>query len=270
MKAKKWLTIITFIYAVLGLLFCLISSHSNFKLGYDLSLAIFGSALLGFVMSLAEYFVERRKAMERFWRESYHVLNKFRILEPVCINEPEELLLASFAEEERNKRIDDCRRKVRKSLGLKKRHDSRKRLIAWMKENTSMTLVRSDDSNSILNKFYDDHMKTEYESFEKAIKSYVIFSDIKIYDLDEAYGNLDFLFGNRKIRQAAYDEILNKIRSIRNSVLEYASYFRSYSEGKGSFEVCVVKIIKLNRELFEFKKNETRWVYSFTCISETL
>ena len=114
--------------------------------------------------------------------------------------------------EERNKRVDDCRRKVRKSLGLKKRHDSRKRLIAWMKENTSMTLVRSDDSNSILNKLYDDHMKTEYESFEKAIKSYVIFSDIKIYDLDEAYGNLDFLFGNRKIRQAAYDEILNKIK----------------------------------------------------------
>ena len=68
MAAKKWVTIVTFvctieviIFIVIFKLYCL---ENN--IGYDIALAVFGSALLGFVMSLVEYFSERKNAMEQF------------------------------------------------------------------------------------------------------------------------------------------------------------------------------------------------------------
>ena len=68
MAAKKWVTIVTFvctieviIFIVIFKLYCL---ENNIV--YDISLAVFGSALLGFVMSLVEYFSERKNAMEQF------------------------------------------------------------------------------------------------------------------------------------------------------------------------------------------------------------
>ena len=73
MAAKKWLTIITLIVTVLSFLGIIFSRNSS-KLCYDLLLAMFGSALLGLIMSVTEYFVERRKAyayygsLQSIWR----------------------------------------------------------------------------------------------------------------------------------------------------------------------------------------------------------
>lgn len=65
MKAKKWVTLITAGISVISLICAIVANCAcvNLPLMYDISMAIFGSALLGFIMSLIEYFAERRKAM---------------------------------------------------------------------------------------------------------------------------------------------------------------------------------------------------------------
>ena len=78
MKAKKWLTIITGCISLLSLIAALIIGKTSNCILYDISMAIFGSALLGAIMSLTEYFVERRKAMEQFWDEARKVLKELR------------------------------------------------------------------------------------------------------------------------------------------------------------------------------------------------
>ena len=71
MKAKKWLTIITLCVSIFSLsVACIIGKDSN-CISYDVSMALLGSAVLGFIMSLTEYYVEKRKAMERFFAESF-------------------------------------------------------------------------------------------------------------------------------------------------------------------------------------------------------
>ena len=66
MKAKKWLTIITLCVSIFSLsVACIIGKDSN-CISYDVSMALLGSAVLGFIMSLTEYYVEKRKAMEEF------------------------------------------------------------------------------------------------------------------------------------------------------------------------------------------------------------
>ena len=74
MKSKKWLTIITLFMSILSLIVaCLIGKDSN-CIFYDISMALLGSAVLGFIMSLTEYYVEKRKAMEEFWLQSSKIL----------------------------------------------------------------------------------------------------------------------------------------------------------------------------------------------------
>lgn len=68
MRGKKWMTIITFLFAVIALIIAVVIGKGCACIAYDVTMAIFGSALLGFIMSLTEYFVERRSAMEWFCR----------------------------------------------------------------------------------------------------------------------------------------------------------------------------------------------------------
>ena len=250
MKAKKWLTILTFICTLLGLIFCLLFNYMESKIGYDLSLATFGSSLLGFIMSLAEYFVERRKAMENFWLEARLVLKQFRKLEPISISVPKDLLVSCFIEEEKNEFVDKYGDIVAKSMNLEKKHDSREQLIAWMEQNEPMSFTEFDGIDFVLNVVYQDRIQSEHRGFEKAINEYIEFSEIELMSLDNAYRNLDFIFANKKIRQVAYDKIFNQMRSIRNAVLEQANHFRLCSEGKGSFIVCVEKVLELNDKIF--------------------
>ena len=77
MKAKKWLTIITlFVSIVSFIIACLIGKGNDF-IGYDIAMALLGSAVLGFIMSITEYYVERRKAMEDFWIQAVKILKEY-------------------------------------------------------------------------------------------------------------------------------------------------------------------------------------------------
>ena len=58
----------------------MIKKNSN-SIVYDISMAIFGSALLGFIMSLIEYFSERKNTMENFWDLARRALNQLKKIE---------------------------------------------------------------------------------------------------------------------------------------------------------------------------------------------
>ncbi len=256
MRAKKWLTIITFICVCAGLFLVFHFNFCRLKLGYDIALAIFGSAVLGFIMSFIEYLAEREKAMATFWQEAQAILREFRKLKPLCVDEPEELLLASFAEEESNKEVDQYSKHAAGLLRLSKKHDSRSNMMAWLEENEYMSFDEYDDVDSILLELYNKRIKSEYKKIESAFKAYVDFSEISLTNLDNAYGNLDFMFDNMKIRKRAYDMIFNRMRSIRNLVAEKAYFFRLYPERKGSFVNCAKKVFELNRQFFVYKDEQ--------------
>lgn len=80
---------------------------SEGNIGYDIALAVFGSALLGFIMSLVEYFSERKKAMEQFWIEAKRVLAQFRKAEYIYFDELEKIVTGCIAENYYNKRAKE-------------------------------------------------------------------------------------------------------------------------------------------------------------------
>lgn len=95
LNAKKWVTIVTLICTIIAVVLMTVFKccFSDGNIGYDIALAIFGSALLGLIMSLVEYFSERKKAMEQFWIEAKRVLAQFRKAKYIYFVNQEGILL---------------------------------------------------------------------------------------------------------------------------------------------------------------------------------
>lgn len=277
MRAKKWLVFLTSICSIGTIALIVLFQYKELKTGYDISLAIFGSAVLGFLMSLIEYFSERRDAMEEFWTETINVLTQYRKAKPLVLSEPEELVLNSLSEDESNKLIESYGETVAKSLGFKKENRAKGAYIAWLEDHVPMSFQEDDDISEIFDEIYKNSLVQDRTQISSVIDNYIELSQISLNKLNNAYGNLDFLFGNKKIRLKAYNEILNRLREIRKTIYEETYHFKLWKEGKGNFVICTQKAIKVSNILFTSVESESdgfkqKCIYqeAFDEISESL
>ena len=272
MKAKKWLTIITLGVTLVALLVAIYANYKEFDLAYDFSMAIFGSALLGFIMSLIEYFAERRKAMEAFLKAAYKIYSNFRQIKYVDADAPHDLIVDCIAEEQHNELCRNIAGATGSTLGLEETHPKRDEYIAWMEENVVMSFSEDDDIPAVLITIYNHHMDGYKNLFMSRIDMYIGVANMDFDDLSNAYGNLDFLFGNNSIRQNAFDSIYKKLQEWRNQVLSEAYHFRLLKDNKGNFAVCIRKLFDLNDMFFDVKtehtSNETHMVVHQTLFDD--
>lgn len=244
MRGKKNLTIITFLCTVSALLCAILTAEEVNSIVYDIALAIFGSALLGFVMSLTEYFVERRSAMECFWQEAIKALSKLKQVKYIDIDAPLDLVHACFLEEQHNP--------FATHFELQQQDDSAKKsLIGWYKDNIQMTRMENDDIDAELDKMYKNKMVEYRKEYISCIDNYIKASAIDLGTLSNAYGNLDFLFKNKNIRNEVFSNIYNRLRALRDLFQTEYYYFLDFKNGEGNFLVCAEKVDKICEEIFD-------------------
>lgn len=242
MRGKKWLTVITCITAVAALIIALLIGNEHGCVGYDIAMAVFGSGLLGFFMSLVEYIVERRNAMENFWVVARNSLAELRKIDYINTDAPANLIQACFQEERTNN--------FSKIFDSSVAEESKNALISWYEENTPMTYNERDNINAELEEIYSHQMESYRDSYMKCIDSCIEIAHIDLSLLDNAYGNLDFIFGNHNIRKDAYDNIYSMILKYRNIALEELFHFSLYKAGKGNFPLCAKKAYEICQKVF--------------------
>ena len=257
MKAKKWVTFITAGISIISLFCAIIANVADIELMYDISMAIFGSALLGFIMSLIEYFAERRRAMEDFLGATYKVYVQLRKIKLLKLDEPQGLILECILEEQHNKMWGKCDGKTAKELGFGAIHQKRDAYITWMRENEVMPFSENDDIESILIQTYNGRIEHYSSTFMKYMDMYIVASKIDLEDLSNAYGNLDFLFGNNGIRLFAFESIYSKLQEYRNKIASEVFHFNMVKDGNGNFAVCCKKVMELNDFFFTTETTES-------------
>ncbi len=276
MKGKKWLTIITFFCFVAALLIAVLIGKASISVGYDIAMAVFGSALLGFIISLIEYFFERRTAMEVFWQEARKALAQLRKIIHIDIDAPMDLVLQCFKEELANKFVLDLGDSA-ELANLHIKHIAANNLMSWFEENITLAFSDNDDIDVELQKIYKHQMQVCRNEVRRCIDSCFTYEQIDLGPLDNAYGNLDYIFANNMIRKSAYHNIFNKIRVFRRLVLEEIIHFKLLIEGKGNFAVCAEKANNISSKIFDVNEQEcdgyiSKVVYqsSFDDIDEAL
>lgn len=113
MKTSKRITISTFVITVLSLILLVVSYKFCSKdIYYDVFLAIFGSGILAFVLSLIEYIENKRKVIFTFYEECGKLSILYSQIQPMVINFTNDILvkflsLTENKDEEVTKKIND-------------------------------------------------------------------------------------------------------------------------------------------------------------------
>ncbi|MFR6393132.1 MAG: hypothetical protein ACLUN0_09830 [Roseburia sp.] len=233
MKAKKWLTIITVVITVLSLFLAIIIGKNSNCITYDISMAIFGGAALGFIMSLTEYYAERRKAMEEFFLQATNVLNELRKIKYLDVDAPINLIVDAINEDESN----TWKKKSHLSSDDKKISVSaKKQLISWYKEKGLFFKGKNVNANMEAKQLYESKMIRLQRSFSsKCMDSYQEAALVELGNLDNAYGNLDFIIAQLNAFEKAYELIYDKLRKIVYRVRSEAYHFNLLKDEKGNF-----------------------------------
>lgn len=266
MKAKKWLTIITLIVSLLSLGAAFVVGKGSNCICYDIFMALLGSAVLGFIMSVTEYYVERRKAMEEFLIQATNILKELRKVKHLDLDAPTDLIIEAFAEE----RSNECNQMFSiLSEDKEIHHESKDNLISWYEENISLAFDENTDIDKELEELYQSKMESYKKSFMHCMQGYQLASSVELGTLDNAYGNLDYIFANKCIRKKTYDLIYDKIRKIVIKFKTETYHFNLLKDGKGNFSVCATKVSDLDEEFF-LSKEETEYGYTHTLVYQNV
>lgn len=98
MKAKKWLIIITGVISFLSIMCAFWFDCIGNQFFMNFSFAIMGSAILGGIMSLTEYFVTKKQALEQYYLASYDILKQIEKVKYFFADEPIDLIIEFFHE----------------------------------------------------------------------------------------------------------------------------------------------------------------------------
>lgn len=205
-------------------------------------------------MSLTEYFVEKRKAMEEFWLQATSVLKRLRKINYLEVDAPYDLIIDAFTEERSNEW-----HKIIAALSEDKEvhHEAKDKLLSWYEESAVLTFDENTDVDRELDTIYEYEIKKYKEVFIRCMDSYRLASSVGLGAFDNAYSNLDFLVGNKHIRQKVCDPIYNKLRDIVNEFRTEASHFSLLKSGKDTLPACASKVRALNQKYFSSREEKT-------------
>lgn len=268
LNAKKWLTIITLIISLISLLIALLIGKNSNCIYYDVSMALLGSAVLGFIMSLTEYYVERQKAMEEFWIQATQVLKELRKIKHIDLDAPLNLIIEALGEERSNE-LNQMFAMLPENKII--HHEAKTKLISWYEENIPLPRLFDEytDIDNKIEEFYKAQMDSYKQSFMHCMESYQIASTVALGSLNNAYGNLDFIFANKCIRDAANNSIYDKLKKIVSQYKEESKDFYLLKNRKGNFPVCAIKVSNLDKEYF-LSKEETVHGYTNTLVYQNI
>lgn len=266
MKSKKWLTIFTLIVSLLSLVVAFVIGKDSNCIFYDVSMALLGSAVLGFIMSITEYYVERRKAMEEFWIQAINILKELRKIKHLDLDAPTNLIIEAFGE--------DLSNEWNQMFPLLSdeneiQHKAKDNLISWYEENVPLPFDENTDVEKELEELYQSKMEGYKNSFLYCMSNYQLASSVELGTLDNTYGNLDFIIANNSIRKKAYNSIYDKIRKIVIQFKTEAYHFNMLKDGKGNFPVCATKVSDLDKIYF-LSKEVTEHGYTHTLVYQNI
>ena len=246
MRAKKYLVITTVIVSIIALLAAFIFEYCFCGMGFwvNLSFAIFGSSSLGFIMSLVEYFVERRKALETYYLAASDLIKLFSTAKYLMLHEPKELLTAYF---------NECNQILPKRFSFEEEKcPAKDTLFAYMLDNWKNTIdIPEPEFSDYARKRFIEEMDGYKKSLTKTIDSYLLISDGGKQKLENAYGNLDFIFGNMHFRNQVFEKIHFPIQQYMHDILKMGFHFRTFKESEnGNIAVMIDFIDQFQTKYF--------------------
>lgn len=253
MKAKKYGVYISIsiiiVFSVMLLVFTKYENKMN-EVWSNLIIGIIGSAVVTFILTLTEYIVEKRNALENYYNEAYKIWFAFNKIEYYAIT-PRVMASAKYLtaiafQNTLNRKNDNA---INELIDFYDKNNG------W--QNYPETLLIEDKKEIAIN-----NAKIDEESILNAMKGYLSFENLSYESMERGFGQLSFLVCSRKRKKSLirwlYYEIHDKIRDFINTIKLENYHFKLYEKGENkNILVIADKIKKLNDKLFKNEEDES-------------
>ncbi len=224
--------------------------------GLTISSGIFTSAFVTFLIARGDYLYERRKSLENMYLESEELQRAFMKIKYIFPDEPKELVRNLLGELDCNENAKRHNKHLLKQLknvedaGVtqeicdlfldKITHDAEIRFKEYLWERTDDDVKKIFTTSKAKKKYLNEELKKKIEKYnqelEDAMKSYIAFNDVRTRELSSTYGNLNFIFANKSIRQHIFYNLYQKqtkqIKAIKNKIYHFNLYFKGHGANK--------------------------------------
>lgn len=232
MKAKKRLIYAIGLVTVVSIIGAAVSTCLDATFWMNFSFAVFGSSLLGLIMSWVEYFVERRVALEQYYLAAVDVSIAFAKAKYFTMYEPKELLMAYFSERQWESYMDE-----NNTLPAKNE------LFQYMRRGWGVIVeIPEPEFSQYAQREFDRRIKAYDATLADTIAGYIEIAGTSIQGLENAYGKLDFLLSNH-LRARIFDEIHEPIREYRRCIREKTSCFRAFVRSKPEYTAQAIDLV---------------------------
>lgn len=263
MTTKKKLVFTTCILSVFSIIMAIFFNYVfHFEFWTNFSFAIFGSALLGFIMSLVEYRVERKRALEEYYLNSSKLINIFSKAKYFISIAPSELLINYYNELANSNPM----------FNANDNSSAKEDLFEFM-HNIWINTIDIPEPD------FSDFEKQEFDKFTENIKkelietvsSYITISETDLSQLEMAYGNLDFLFGNRKLRAKVFSDIHKPLQEYKKYIDEKVYHFRGFMNSQyNNFGVIIKLIDDIQLKYFKIINTSDEYMFRITVYKDFL
>lgn len=183
-----------------------------------ISSGLLTSACVTFLITIAEYRIKRVEAIEDFCQANWELMKSFYNLKIFESYIPLELLVSYYGEKS-NVGIKESRHKAEGDI---------KRYL-WVKlDNKSKKLIKKKHKKAdYLDAIFSKYMEKQNQHIEEIMNQYIeLVEKYNCQTLSSTYAKINFLFGNKKIRQkiiyeGIYEKQIKVFDVINNSVYHF-------------------------------------------------
>lgn len=243
--------------------------------GIVISSGVFTSSLVTLMISVSEYRIERRNALEDYCEANYRFMHNFHNLDYLDIDIPWDLLKKYYGEICHSYFLEEDRKGyIYNDEYIELDSDAKKNIMNYIWENTSDITKRACKEPYKKMEYMEREFKRKIEDYdlkiEKVMKQYIELGDIlERGEISNTYGRIDFLFSNRKWRnKVLYHEIYEKQSDVMKQVKLVQYQLKVGSENKA---ILLDYINKIQTYLFSVSEDERsigvykEYLYNMNC-----
>ena len=233
---------------------------------------IFTSSFVTLIMNYSDYKNERRDALVNYYLVSSRFMRNFRNIEYLYVGEEIELIRNFYLERSSN---NMC---MQMGMDKELKYKAKLALQEWIWKNESRGTRRqfrkikqqylSDCVESLISK-YDQEL-------DKIIAQYIELSELNYREVEDAYGNINFLFTNKLNRnEFIYKYLHERQRNLLHKIKMESYHFKNHYT-RDTAVVMLDKILELQKEIFAVEESKygkniyNQYCYEITCNLEFL
>lgn len=245
-----------------------------------ISSGLFTSAFVVLLVSIKEYWYERKKALEKLYFAAYDILHTFMGIYPFITDEPIKIVAECLGEIDNNKFNEETNKQLKERIPdieseslipydnfAKKKY--KMYLLSNMATNEILKYRTLNQLDEYLEKQYDYNMNRYIMYLEKSIDSYLRFDSIDCKEMTIAINEIDFLFANKTIRKRVFDDLYLYVFQMVFRVKNHMNDFKSYTTGRTDCKKLLCKTLEnLQTELLDEEKNQIYRSFCFKLNTE--